>query len=120
MSWRVKAVAGFATVAAVAAIAWMHHSPPVRPILDARGQGIGNTRQFTVTIDTWSVEVSFKCQDTTAGMDAYVATERDQAVDLIQLPPAGAASKTATEYDPGTYFIRVNSACPWRVVVRAS
>ncbi|HVZ85661.1 MAG TPA: DUF2510 domain-containing protein [Polyangia bacterium] len=99
-------------------------SPPPAPVpktvLAERGNGEGQTREFTVS-DEWSIHYSYNCASLgqPGNFQIYVyGTNNVPSLSNVGANEIGMRrSATIHNHHGGTYYLTINSECAWRLQV---
>lgn len=89
-------------------------------LLDLPGSGIKQSQKFTAAGD-WDLEWSYDCTSFSGGtgnFQIYVYNSDNSPVDVAANALGAKGSDVSHQHAGGTYYLKMNSECTWRVVVK--
>jgi hypothetical protein len=92
------------------------HPPAVATLLSASGNSPFHTVPFA-SVGNWDIAYSFSCPGSSGVFQIFVGAAGGGAGDLAvnQLTTSGEAVEH--EYNPGTFYLEINSVCSWHLIV---
>lgn len=85
--------------------------------LDVKGDGITETKKFTVQADEWDIQYVYDCGGDQGNFQIYVYDGSGELKGVAANVLKASGHATSTEHGAGTYYLNVNTTCNWALNV---
>lgn len=85
--------------------------------LDVKGDGITETKKFTVQADEWTIQYVYDCGGDPGNFQIYVYQGSGDLDGVAANVLKESGHGKSTQHGAGTYYLNVNTTCNWALNV---